>query len=148
MSPSVPPPIHLLLASLLLWGSGGCSSLEEGRPAPPRDYVPPVLLSVPEPGPLLQDREGTQGLGDAARRLRAQLQSFVDTVATGRGSYPAARCCAGELSHLLMQAQRWESGAPSGAGMVPILMRLATEPGMDVAPLLADSVVERATAPR
>jgi hypothetical protein len=142
--PRLLPGSHLLLGSLLVSVMGACGPLEGVRP-PVRDYVPPVLLSAPDPGPDLGP-EGARAFREAAHRLRAELQSFVDTLSSGPGSYPAARCCAGELSHLLLQAQRWEGGSRLEAGVVPVLIRLAMEPGMDVAPLLADSVVARAMA--
>jgi hypothetical protein len=136
------PRSRLLLGVLLLSVLWACEPLEDVHP-PVLDYVPPVLLSTPEPGPDLPDPEGARAFREAAHRLRAQLQRFVDTVSSGPGSYPAARCCAGELSHLLRQAQSWE-GSRVEEGVVPVLIRLAMEPGMDVAPLLADSVVARA----
>jgi hypothetical protein len=137
------PRSRLLLVALLLSVLGACGPLEDGHP-PVRDYVPPVLLSAPDAGADVPDPEGARDFREAAHRLRAQLQRFVDTVSSGPGSYPAARCCAGELSHLLRQAQRWEGGSRMEEGVVPVLIRLAMEPGMDVAPLLADSVVARA----
>jgi hypothetical protein len=139
------PRFRLLLGSILLSVLGSCGPLEDVRPAV-LDYVPPVLLWAPDPGPGFHDPEGPRAFRDAAHRLRAQLHSFVDTLSSGPGSYPAARCCAGELSDLLVQAQRWEGESRAETGLIPVLIRLAMEPGMDVAPLLADSVVARAMA--
>jgi hypothetical protein len=142
-TPRPSPRFRLLLGSLLLSVLGSCGPLEDVRP-PALDFVPPVLLWAPDPGPGFHDPEGTRAFRDAAHRLRAQLHSFVDTLSNGPGSYPAARCCAGELSDLLVQAQRWQGGSRAETGVIPVLIRLAMEPGMDVAPLLADSVVAQA----
>jgi len=138
---------HPLLGLLLLWMAGACGPVEAVH-SPGADFVPPVLLSVPHQGAHrgldLPDPEAARVFREAAQRLRAQLHSFLDTLSSGPGSYPAARCCAGELSHLLVQARRWEGGMRPDAGVVPVLIRLATEPGMEAAPLLADSVVAHA----
>lgn len=75
---------RLLRGSLLLSVVGSCGPLEDVRP-PVRDYVPPVLLSAPDPGPGFPDPEGTRAFRDAVHRLRSQLQSFVDTSGRQRG---------------------------------------------------------------